>query len=212
MTQSKVIHASECVTTLDLLRHGATGDDDIFRGTIDLPLSSKGWQQMEKAVGDYHAWTFLVSSPLLRCREFALTLSEKLSIKLLIEPNIKEMNFGRWEGQKPKEVWEKTPEAMRQFWQDADLYPPPEGERLSHFQERVMLGLNETLNHYRGQHGLIVCHGGIIRLIVAHILSMPLQAAMRIQVPYACVTRLHIYHHEAEPDVMSLDFHNGQLK
>jgi Lhr-like helicase len=47
---------------------------------------------------------------------------------------------------------------------------------------------------------------------VAHILSMPLQAAMRIQVPYACVTRLHIYHHEAEPDVMSLDFHNGQLK
>lgn len=211
MTQSKTIHASDCVTTIDLLRHGATDGDDIFRGAIDVPLSPEGWQQMKKAVGDYNAWQFLVSSPLLRCCEFASTLSNQLSIPLHIESNLKEISFGQWEGQKPQTVWEKTPDAMRDFWKDADLYPPPGGERLSHFQSRVISGFATIVNRYRGQHGLIVCHGGVIRQIVAHVLSMPLQASMRLQIPYACVTRLHIYHHEMEDDVMSLDFHNGQL-
>lgn len=212
MIPSKVMYTSECVTTIDLLRHGVTQGDDIFRGSIDVPLSVDGWEQMKNSVEPYQQWKFLVSSPLKRCSEFASTLSDQLSIKLQLESHFKEISFGQWEGQKPQTVWEATPEAMRAFWQDADQFPPPEGERLSHFSSRVITGLNKVIHDFRGQHGLIVCHGGVIRMLVAHVLSTPLQAAMRIQVPYACVTRLHVYHHPSEVDVMSLDFHNGKLK
>lgn len=212
MTTSKVMHTSDDITTIDLLRHGATQGDDIFRGSIDVPLSSDGWSQMKKTVGTYQQWQFLVSSPLSRCAEFAAILSDQLSVPLHLEPHLKEINFGLWEGQKPQSVWKKTPDALQAFWQDADRFPPPEGERLSHFQARVIKGFQKVISDFRGCHGLIVCHGGVIRMVMAHVLSTPIQAAMRIQVPYACVTRLHIYHHSSEPDVMSLDFHNGKLE
>lgn len=211
MMPNKVMHVSNTVTVVDLLRHGETQGEDIFRGSIDVSLSDQGWTQMQKSVGDFSQWQFLVSSPLKRCADFATTLSTQFSIPLHIEDNLKEISFGQWEGQPPQAVWEQTPDALRAFWQDADRFPPPGGERLSHFQSRIIQGFYGVITKFRGQHGLIVCHGGVIRMLVAYVLSMPLQAAMRIQVPYACVTRLHIYHHESESDVMSLAFHNGQL-
>lgn len=211
-TPSKVMHISDCVTTLDWLRHGETQGDDIFRGSTDVPLSTAGWEQMHQAVDSLRPWQFLVSSPLKRCAEFTMMLGKELAINPYLENHMSEICFGEWEGKKPQEVWQTSPEAMRAFWEDADQFPPPGGERLSDFYARVIDGFNNVIDQFRGQHGLIVCHGGIIRMVIAHILSMPLQAAMRIQVPYACVSRIIIYHHATEPDVMSLDFHNGSIK
>ena len=38
------------VTTVDLLRHGESEGGEIFRGSIDVPLTEMGWQQMQSAV------------------------------------------------------------------------------------------------------------------------------------------------------------------
>jgi alpha-ribazole phosphatase len=212
MAKSKIIYTSDTVTTIDLLRHGQTGSDDVFRGYIDVDLSEAGWHQMADAVGDFNEWRFLVSSPLKRCLLFAKNIGKQNTLAVHIEPHLKEIGFGTWEGQKPQAVWEQNPDAMKSFWLDPENNPPPEGERLSHFYARVVEGLHNTLTQFKGQHGLIVCHGGVVRMMIAHVLSIPLKEAMRIQVPFASVSRLQFYHHEHEPDTMSLVFHNGVFK
>ena len=54
-------------TTVDLLRHGACADGEIYRGITDSALTEAGKRQMTLAVGDFRAWTSVVSSPLSRC-------------------------------------------------------------------------------------------------------------------------------------------------
>ncbi|MEW6253578.1 MAG: histidine phosphatase family protein, partial [Planctomycetota bacterium] len=62
-------------TLIDLMRHGEPVGGRRYRGQVDDPLSEKGWAQMRAAVGEAAPWHHVVSSPLLRCREFAETLA-----------------------------------------------------------------------------------------------------------------------------------------
>ena len=66
-------------TIIDFIRHGEPVGGRAYRGhNIDDPLSEKGWQQMRTAVADHCPWSQLISSPLLRCKDFANELAENM--------------------------------------------------------------------------------------------------------------------------------------
>ena len=46
---------------------------------------------------------------------------------------------------------------------------------------------------------LLVAHGGTIRIILAHVLQMPLQALFKLQIPYAAISRIAVYHQYQYP-------------
>jgi hypothetical protein len=96
-------------TTVDLLRHGEPEGGQKFRGALDDPLSSLGWEQLRTTVGDYRDWQAIVSSPLIRCAAFAKELAERLDRPLEIMPDFRELNFGAWEGRTSAEVYAADP-------------------------------------------------------------------------------------------------------
>ena len=180
------------ITTIDLLRHGEPQGGRRYRGQIDDPLSEKGWNEMWQAVALHPTppWQQIITSPLRRCYEFAQRLSEQADIPLVSDARLKEVGFGSWEGKTRGELKTIDPDIISRFYHDPINHRPVGAEPLEQFSERVNNALNDCLEHYHGQHLLIIAHAGVIRAIITRVLSAPLTSMYRISIATASLTRL----------------------
>lgn len=194
------------ITTLDLMRHGEPVGGRKYRGQIDDPLSEKGWAQMQAAVGDVNPWSRIVSSPLVRCRQFAEVLSRQHDVPLSFDARLMEVGFGEWEGKSAAEIEQEAPGTLARFKADPVNARPAGAEPLAEFQARVAAGLETLIEQHAGQHVLLVGHAGVIRMAFAWALHIPLTHAYRIEVATASLTRLRF-----EDGRASLVFHGGTL-
>lgn len=185
------------VTTIDLLRHGKPEGGEIFRGATDVLLSNQGWQQMHDAVAQAEPWQRIVSSPMKRCHAFAEQLAERHQLPISLHEGIREISFGEWDGMAYSQVREQYGELFDLYWRDPHHYAPPHAEPITDFCQRVQLALWQLVEQYRGQHVLMVTHGGVIRAILAEILQAQAVSLLRYEVPYASFSRVRIYHDEA---------------
>ncbi len=201
---------SPVVTTVDLIRHGEPVGGRRYRGQLDDPLSPKGWQQMRAAIAEHHPWQTIITSPLLRCREFALELASRHAIPLREDARLLEIGFGSWEGKTADELLASDPDCIRRYRRDPIGQRPAGAEALLDFQERVVSAWEAILQSCQGQHVLVVVHAGVIRMILRHILQMPLPQLFRIQVGNAAITRIRVEHDENQAWPL-LIFHDGQL-
>lgn len=198
------------LTTVDLMRHGEPVGGKKYRGQIDDPLSDTGWQQMREAVGDHCPWDQIVTSPLRRCAEFADELSQRHGLPVQPEPRLMEIGFGEWEGRTPGELMDDDPQRLFRFWSDPVNHIPPGAETLAAFEQRVVGAWDDLLQAYPGSHVLVVGHAGIIRMIVRHVMEMPLANMFRLRVDLAGFTRIEIEHREGR-QLPRLLFHGGRL-
>jgi alpha-ribazole phosphatase/probable phosphoglycerate mutase len=192
--------------TLDIMRHGEPAGGRKYRGQTDDPLSEKGWAQMHAAVGEALPWTRIVSSPLVRCRAFAETLSDSHGLPLALDDRLKEVGFGAWEGKTAAEIEANAPGTLARFKADPVNARPIGAEPLAEFHARVSAALDDLLAQYAGQHVLLVGHAGVMRMALAWALHIPLEHAYRIEVATASVTRLRFDDGRA-----SLIFHGGSV-
>ncbi len=193
-------------TTIDLIRHGEPKGGTLFRGWQDDPLSDTGWSQMRSAVENRPTWDRIITSPLLRCSEFASELEQQSGKPCMVDPRLKELGFGDWEGADPAAVYEQMPEALGNFWKDPCAYPPPGGESMVLFQSRVEAAWQDLQILYPGEHLLVVAHGGVNRMIIGKVLGMPVANIFRMEIPYAGISRIKV-----DEGIPRLVFHCGQL-
>ena len=194
------------ITTLDLIRHGEPVGGRKYRGQIDDPLSEKGWEQMQAAVGDVCPWTQIVSSPLMRCRAFSDRLAVRHQLPLALDAQLMEVGFGVWEGKSAEAIEQVFPGDLARFKADP-LHARPEGaEPLEAFYARISKALEATRTQFEGQHLLVVCHAGVIRMALAWALNIPLLNAYRVEVASASITRLQF-----NADRASLIFHGARV-
>jgi alpha-ribazole phosphatase/probable phosphoglycerate mutase len=180
--------------TLDFLRHGTPVGGRRYRGQIDDALSPEGWEEMRRALGDAVPWQGLLSSPLRRCREFAEDLAARHALPLTLEPALREIGFGVWEGKTRAEIEAEYPGALQRFKQDPLVWRPSGAEPLDAFAQRIHTALDGLLMRALvrpGQtHLLVICHAGSIRMALADALALPLNNAYRVDVPSAGLTRI----------------------
>lgn len=198
------------ITTIDLMRHGEPVGGKKYRGQTDDPLSAKGLEQMWEAVGDFHGWQQIVTSPLSRCAGFAHALCGRWQIPVSEDARLMELGFGEWEGKTPQELMEHDPELLLRFWRDPLHNHPLGAEPLTDFAARISAVWHTLIREYKGQHVLVVAHAGVIRMVMAYVLGMPLDHMFRIQVGNAAITRIHV-EWEGQIAFPSLVFHDGRL-
>ena len=194
------------LSVIDLLRHGEPEGGVLIRGQRDDPLSETGWRQMRAAVDGECRWQQIITSPLLRCADFAFELGSQLDIPVTLEARLSEIGFGEWEGLDPAVLYRDCPQAIDGFWTDPAANPPPGGEPFIRFQSRVGEAMQLMLHDYASQHLLVVAHGGVIRMLIAQVLGMPTSNIFRMEVPYAAVSRIVVEQGRAR-----LGFHCGRL-
>lgn len=178
-------------TIIDLIRHGQPQGGSVYRGhNIDDPLSELGWQQMWNAVEHTAPWNSIISSPMLRCREFAYKLAEKNQLPVAIDERFKEVGFGSWEGCSRSEIRDANPKEYDDFYSDPINCRPAGAEPIDDFIQRVTRAYDDVLAEHQGQHCLIVAHAGVIRAVVAHVLHAAAIGLYKIQVDNASITRI----------------------
>jgi alpha-ribazole phosphatase len=194
-------------TLIDLLRHGEVAGGHLLRGCrTDQPLSDKGWQQLRGAVAGDSRWHRVVCSPLRRCRDFAEETAEHLSLPLRVEEGLRELDFGAWDGLPMEQLWAEHGDAANAFLENPLSMTPPNAEPITDFQQRVLTSWNTLLADHPGEHLLLVAHGGVNRLILSHVLAMPVSAMFRLEVAHACLSRIRVG--AGNPRVV---FHGGEL-
>jgi broad specificity phosphatase PhoE len=183
---------------VELLRHGEVEGGARFRGQSDDPLTVLGFEQMRRATADDPGWTAVFSSPARRCQVFASRLAERLGLPVRVLPELGERAFGAWEGLASHRI----PAAeLTRFWDDPVGYTPPGGEAFDAFRDRAMQAWSVILDA-SDDHTLVVTHGGVIRVVLAELLAMPSEAALLIEVPPACMTRLRVPVPPGRPSLM----------
>ncbi len=181
------------ITTIDLLRHGDVAGGCKLLGHSDEPLSDLGWRQMRAATARKPApWKKIISSPLRRCAEFGGKLAAEDHLPLAIENDIKEMGFGEWDGCWFSDLYLRHGEQLNRFWADPRENPAPRGEAYAAFETRVCSAWERLIDAHAGEHVLVICHGGPIRIILRYLLEFPARNIFQVEVPYASVSRIQI--------------------
>ncbi len=189
---------------IDLLRHGELEGGIRYRGCLDDPLTSRGWEQMQEVWEKLAASVARIyASPLSRCREPAQSWqAAHPSVILRIDERLREMDYGEWEGLNMEQIARRDADLLRRWREDPSGLCPPGGETYDSFCARVQ-SFCEQLWKVEEEHVLIVCHSGSFRLLLQSLLAMPAACARRFDVPYACWSRIHrresrcslVFHH-----------------
>lgn len=195
-------------TIIDLLRHGECEGGEIYRGSTDVALSQTGWQQMHSSASMVAPqWQHIVSSPMQRCAKFAAELAQQHQRELSHHHDLAETFFGDWEGRLIKDVWSQDTQRVSAWAANPRDNSPPNGEPTAAFMARVSGAFDSLAQQFQHQHIGLVIHGGVMRVILAHILNTPFNGFSTIDVPYACLSRIKIFHTE-RGEFRQLVFHN----
>ena len=154
---------------LYVTRHGETAwnVENIVCGTTDLPLNDTGRAQALET-GAQLADTpldLVVCSPMLRARQTAELICQGRDLPLLLDPRLREQDYGEYEG--GSRFDEGFLAHKKSF---ATRYPG--GESHMSTAVRVYSFLEDTARNCPGESVLVVCHGGICRIIESYFHDM----------------------------------------
>ena len=169
-------------------RHGETAPNKegrILGRAADPELTGEGRRQAE-ALGRLlrrEAPVAVLTSPLLRARETADVIAAACDLDVAVDERLVEIDWGAWEGRPVAGIGSSEMERFR-----ADAGTAPEGESLAVLGERVGEFCAEALEG----DGLVVAvtHVSPIKAAVAWTLGVPDDAAFRMFVALASVTRV----------------------
>ncbi len=186
-------------TTLYLVRHGETEGSEVkrYKGSIDVPLSEKGITRM-KQVGQFLAKTACLKSiycsPLSRALKSAEIIARPHGLKPIVIQELRERNFGIWEGMSFDEIKDKYPEEFEAWAKNPLKYSPVEGESTIEVRDRVISALKDILVAHNGEKKIaIVAHGGVNRIILCELLGIPLENIFRIEQDFGCINIIEFY-------------------
>jgi probable phosphoglycerate mutase len=191
-------------TSLTLVRHGVTAFsvEKRFSGVGDPPLIEQGRFQA-KAVAARLATRasidLIVTSPMSRCRETAAVIASLIGAPVEQDDDLREVDFGAWEGLTLETVQERWPRELAMWLADPTI-SPPEGESYDSLRYRVSRAQQRLVNRHRGMTVCVVTHSRPVASFVASALSAPLESLYRLQVDNGSLTELDYY--EDGPQVL----------
>jgi probable phosphoglycerate mutase len=168
------------------VRHGETLANREYRyiGTRDDPLSTTGETQAlqlaEALSGLPIAAVF--SSSLQRAYKTALPVATRHSLEVQRVHDLRECDFGSWEGLSRAEVLERSPEDSQRLreWEQNTSVAPPGGESFEALQQRVTTAVERLAQAHPDQAIVLVSHVGPIKVLLSAALGAPLASAFRI--------------------------------
>jgi len=210
MAVSKVTRkkpAESAATRLLLIRHGEVEAryQNKFGGWIDMDLSPNGKRQA-KILADYlrcKTIDVVYASPMRRVQQ---TLAPTLKLNghsQTILDGLKEIDFGDWTGLGWPEVEKKFKFASHEWLEEIHFRGVPNGETAKIFRGRVEPCLRKIIAKHRGQNVAVFCHGGVIRMILAILLKLPLPKTNQFDIEYAGITQVALHPHMNEVELLN---------
>jgi broad specificity phosphatase PhoE len=174
-------------TTLLLVRHGATAANLCRPYTLqglrpDPDLVPQGIEQARAVAFALRTFPIakVYSSPLRRAWQTAQFIAGALPSALVAEPRLVEADTGEWTGLAWEEIEARWPIETRAFHNNPDRHGYLGGENLVQVRARVLPVIAELLAHHPTETIVVVSHGVVNRVLLAHWLDLPLRFARRL--------------------------------
>ncbi|MFM7603721.1 MAG: histidine phosphatase family protein [Prosthecobacter sp.] len=187
------LHLPNHPTQLYLIRHGEVEEryHKVFGGSrIDMGLSPQGLLQAE-ALASWLKETSIdaiYASPMQRVRQtLAPTASARAMVPSYLE-GLREVDFGDWTGHRWDQVQSIFGVSAFDWLEIIGNGGIPGGESVTDIQNRVGRCASEILSSHAHQSVAIFCHGGIIRVMLALLLGMPLMRMAHFNIEYGSIS------------------------
>jgi len=155
------------------IRHGETlwNRERRMQGWQDIVLNDTGRQQAQalaaRLATDAECTPFaaLYSSPLVRARETARPIAERLGLTIQPEPGLRERCFGVLEGIPLADIERLAPAATAVWQRRAPDEVLEGGETLGEFQARILAASEAIARRHAGTRVIAVTHGGALDIL-----------------------------------------------
>lgn len=181
-------------TNVLLVRHAETygNIEGRFCGHSETELTERGVLQAQ-ALGRRLAgqrFDAAYSSDLSRAHRTAQFALEHHPGPLLpvLDPGLREMHYGEWESLVGREIGQKDPDLLRDFFRC--LVPAPGGESIQQVRERTAGALRRTVDAHPDSTILVVSHGNAIMAMLAELLGVPHASTWSFAVANTAITRM----------------------
>jgi broad specificity phosphatase PhoE len=179
-------------TRLYLIRHGEVERryHRVFGGRIDMDLSPLGQEQAQTLASYLQRVPFdaIYASPMRRVQQ---TLEELLCHQdraPTILPELCEVDFGAWTGLAWDEIQARFGISAFDWLNQLDQGLISEAEPIAQFRDRIQLALRRVVGEATGSTVAVLCHGGVIRMLLALLLELPLAKMAGFDFEYASLT------------------------
>ncbi len=176
-----------------LIRHGDTGQQfrERFIGSTDVSLSPDGRRQSSLLREPLRKAAVIryIMSPALRTRETAREALAGKAIVPELDPDLREINFGAWEGKTFYEIQAADPEAVNRWAAYEPDFSFPAGESIAAFMKRVgTAGVRIAVDP--ADTVAVFTHAGVIRALICHYLALESKNSLYFDVKPASLTTI----------------------
>ena len=194
-------------TKLILVRHGITdwNLEHRFQGQTDIPLNQYGFKQAG-SIGKHlqnEKLDFIYCSDLQRAKDTAKEVSKYHTCKLIPDQRLRELDFGQWEGLTYKEIQEKDGKYLSTWNENKLIVPPPEGESLGAFADRIEYFLEDISKNKTDKTVSVVAHGGTIKVLICLVLGLSPLSYWQFSIDQASLSQIMLLPEGAVVDYMN---------
>lgn len=177
------------MTTWHWVRHGPTHEKS-FVGWRDVPADLSDTALIERVRAHLPDEAMLISSDLIRSTHTADALSNPTHTRLPHERDLREIDFGVWDGMRFDAVAKRDPVLSRAFWEKPGDIRAPEGESWNQTAARVDAVVDRLNAAHPNAHIIAVAHFGVILTQVQRAMGLSAYEAMAHKIDNISVTRL----------------------
>jgi broad specificity phosphatase PhoE len=170
------------MTELWLLRHGQTDWNVEGRWQGQSPrapgINQAGRAQALAALETLKGARVqaVYSSDLPRARQTAELVAASLGLDVTLEPRLREIDLGEWEGMLYEEIAERFPRELAEREADRAHSSAPGGELPAEVAARVLAAAADIVERHPQEAVLVVSHGVALAAIVCRAMGRPIEA------------------------------------
>ena len=194
-------------TTLFLLRHGEVEErcQHDFGGRIDMGLSPRGHEQAAALAKYLRARNIhlVYASPMKRVQQTLVPFASQFTNPPIVLEALQEVDFGDWTGLNGEQVRTRF-NANAAAWTDQlEKAAIPNAESATRLRARIEPCLQQMIRSHPGQNIAVVCHGGVIRMMLAILLALPFSPMGLVGIEYASLTQVELRPHKTKLQLLN---------
>jgi len=194
-------------TRLWLIRHAEVEANyqGVFGGRIDMGLSPRGHEQAAALATYLRSKTVhaIYASPMKRVQQTLQPWVVNGVPRPTIVPDLQEVDFGVWTGLGFGQVQTQFGVSAWQWLEQLESAAIPKAECGAAFRARLEPCLRQIIRDHPGERVAIACHGGVIRMLLAILLDVPLSRTGAFQVEYASLTQVRLRPEQTELQLLN---------
>jgi broad specificity phosphatase PhoE len=163
------------MTRILLARHGETdwNREGRWQGHTDRPLNEVGRTQADALARRlaHERIAALYTSDLLRASQTAAAVGRETGLEPIATPGLREVDVGELAGLDRAEAAARYPDWYTR-WREGTVDSYPGGESFADLRDRALAAFHRMADRHAGETVVAVCHNGIVRAIVLHVLGL----------------------------------------